>query len=51
MFKRLTMPGFRELDRQIAKLRELRDSFRTLNAGPTLIPTEPHAFFPPATEL
>ncbi|WP_298434151.1 hypothetical protein [Geobacter sp.] len=51
MFKRFVMPGFTELDRQIAKLQELRDSFRQANHARIEILPQKHAFFPTATEL
>ncbi|CAG0993080.1 hypothetical protein [Geobacter sp.] len=50
MLKRITMPGFTELDRQIAKLRELRDSFRAANESRSYLPKDSLDFPPPATE-
>ena len=50
MFMRLIMPGFSEIDHQIAKLRELRDSFRAANENRSHSPKEPYAFSPPAAE-
>jgi len=50
MLKRITMPGFTELDRQIAKLRELRDSFRAANENLSYLPKDSLDFPPPATE-
>jgi|GEM_PF-6762800 len=45
MLKLLPMPGFGELDQQIVKLRELRDSFRTSNAKRFYLPPEPQVYF------
>lgn len=50
MLKLLAMPGFGELDQQIVKLRELRDSFRASNARRFYLPPEPHVNFPAAME-
>ncbi|AFR42840.1 hypothetical protein GeomeDRAFT_0374 [Geobacter metallireducens RCH3] len=50
MLLRLIIPGFSEIDHQIAKLRELRDSFRASNENRSYSRKEPHAFFPPTKE-
>ena len=49
-----TLPGLAELDRQIAKLRELRDSFRAADKRPPSpypSPSRPHSFCPTETML
>jgi len=51
MFRLFTMSALRELDRQILKFRELRDSFHALNGGRKPLNPEPHAFFPSVTDL
>lgn len=49
-----TLTGLAELDRQIAKLRELRDSFRAATGyspASSLPPSRPHPFCPTETAL